>query len=677
MLLAAFRPDEVALGRAGQRHPLEAVRNELKREFGEPALDLAADPGRAFVDALLDSEPNDLPNDFRAALARRTEGHPLFTVEMLRGLAERRDLRRDEHGRWRPDPQLDWEPLPARVEAIIAERIEGLPQEWQALLAAASVEGEAFTAEVVAGVLGQPEDAVAACLSGPLRRQRLVISESLRRLGSQRLSSYRFGHSLFQRYLYHGLDPVERARWHEAIGTRLADLHGEDAAEIAVQLAWHFEAAGMAARAADYLLEAGSRALRLAAYREAVSAFSRGLAVLATLPETPERTQRELDLRLALSGALIPLHHMADPIHMHTVAQALPLSRQGRGRQMLYALLVEASACRERCDSGRAIELGEQMLAMAEANNDRQGMMLAQYILGTARVLLGDTTQARTSLETGLSLYADAEDDRLIAFTGPDVKASMLAPLALLLWVLGYPDQAAARDREMLARSQQLAQPVTLIFALCLSIVIALYARNDQAAPPKIETLQRVVAEYGLELLRPWADVYDGWLLIQQDRVLEGIARMRESIATIGQGWGGSTLGMVLAGTCLQRGLYDEGLSAVDEALARVTQQSDGLTFEPEMLRLRGALTLGQAGPGSAEAAEESFLKAIEVARGRQSRSWELRAAMDLARLWRRLGRVADAQSRLAGIYGWFTEGYDTPDLREARALLEELKDPA
>jgi hypothetical protein len=364
---------------------------------------------------------------------------------------------------------------------------------------------------------------------------------------------------------------------------------------------------------------------------------------------------------------------MSDPIRMHVVAPTLPLSQEGRGKPALYALMLEASACRDRSDFKRAIWLGGQMLALAEASQDRQSTMLAHYILGTTGVALSDFIQVRTNLETGLSLYCDAEDGQLVAFTGADVKVMLLMWLSVILWGIGYPVQAASRDWQAICLAYQLAQPSTLTAALSASVWLALFGRTGDDPSPKIETLQRVVDERGLEIARPWATVYGGWLLVRQGRVMEGIEIMRKCIAAWGQGWGGPGLAVVLAQTCLQAELYDQGLSAVDEALALVEQGLRGHYFDPELYRLRGALILGKAEPGGAEAAAESFLRAIEGARSQQLHSWELRAAVSLARLWRRQGKVSEAQHLLAGIYGWFSEGFDTPDLQEARALLAEL----
>jgi len=246
LIVGAYRSEEVALGRDGERHPLEPVVNEFQLDFGDIAVDLGDAESREFVEALLDSEANRLGVEFRQMLYQQTHGHPLFTVELLRGMQERGDLVQDQAGRWIEGPALDWETLPARVEAVIAERIGRLPQPLRGALRAASVEGEVFTAEVVARVRAADEEEMMARLSGELdRRHRLVRAQGILRRDGQRLSRYRFRHILFQKYLYNKLDRVERVHLHEGVGTTLEDLYGEGAEEIAVELARHFEAAGV------------------------------------------------------------------------------------------------------------------------------------------------------------------------------------------------------------------------------------------------------------------------------------------------------------------------------------------------------------------------------------------------------------------------------------------------
>jgi ABC-type oligopeptide transport system substrate-binding subunit/DNA-binding SARP family transcriptional activator len=299
LVVGAYRPAEMALGRpdssvsgavleAGrERHPLVSIVNEFKRLFGDIEVDLDRVQGRRFVDGFLNAEPNRLGESFRQALYQRTMGHPLSTIELLRGMQERGNLIQDQEGYWVKGASLDWETLPTRTEAVVAERIDRLPVVLQEMLRVASVEGETFTAEVVARVQGADAREMVGRLSRELAREhRLVQVQGLQRLGMGRLSRYRFRHSLFQRYLYDGLDPVERAYLHEAVGEALEVLYGEaeaaeeEVASITPQLAWHFQEAGIAGKAVGYLHQAGDRARGLYALQEAIDYYQRAREVL-------------------------------------------------------------------------------------------------------------------------------------------------------------------------------------------------------------------------------------------------------------------------------------------------------------------------------------------------------------------------------------------------------------
>jgi len=318
LIVGAYRPEEVALGRpstspsaglrtdSGQRerHPLEPVVNEFKRTYGEVEVDLARAEERGFVEALLDTQPNRLGDAFRQTLYRLTGGHPLFTVELLRGMQERGDLVQDEQGRWVEGPTLEWKTLPARVEAVIAERIGRLPAEWQAMLTTASVEGEEFTAEIVARALGSGEREVVRWLSRLDREHRLVSAQRVKQVNSQRLSLYRFRHILFQMYTYNNLGEGEQAYLHEDVGTALEDLYGERAGEIAAQLAWHFQEAAIAEKAVDYLGQAGQQARRQYANEEAMDYFRRALALLEDALPDASRQQAATKLYESLGDVM-------------------------------------------------------------------------------------------------------------------------------------------------------------------------------------------------------------------------------------------------------------------------------------------------------------------------------------------------------------------------------------
>jgi DNA-binding SARP family transcriptional activator/Tfp pilus assembly protein PilF len=324
LIVGAYRPSDIALGRpvasllaapaldqagegiAGERerHPLQAIVHEFKRTFGDIEVDLEQADGRQFVDAFLDNEPNRLDDIFRQTLHQHTRGYPLFTVELLRGMQGRGDLVRDGEGRWVQGPALDWETLPVRVEAVVAERISRLPEHLRDLLTVASVEGDTFTAEVVARVEGGEEGETVRCLSHTLdKKYRLVGGRGIVRLDGHCLSRYRFRHILFQKYLYNSLDPVERAHLHQAVGTVLEALYQEGGGETsaaeagAVQLARHFERAGIAEKAVDYLRLAGERAQRLYANAEAVDYFRRALILLKEA--VPDKSRRNWQKEMA------------------------------------------------------------------------------------------------------------------------------------------------------------------------------------------------------------------------------------------------------------------------------------------------------------------------------------------------------------------------------------------
>ncbi len=284
LIACAYRPEEVAAGRDGERHPLAKALGEFKRSYGDVWVDLdRVDTAEeaSFVDAILDAETNRLGGPFRVALLERTRGHPLFTIELLRAMQDRGELRRDADGAWIEGQTLDWEQLPARVEAVIQERIDQLDPELQELLNIACVEGELFTGEVLARVRGEPKRWTLRQLSGELvRRHRLVREGQELQTSMRRMSRYRFAHSLFQLYLYNHLGPGERRLLHREIGEALEALYGDETDAIAPQLARHFRQGEATEKAIHYLLQSGDRARSVHAYQEAIDAYRPAIGLL-------------------------------------------------------------------------------------------------------------------------------------------------------------------------------------------------------------------------------------------------------------------------------------------------------------------------------------------------------------------------------------------------------------
>ena len=309
LVVGIYRPEEIT-GTGGEEHPLEPVLRELQAATADCTIELGAD--RGFVDAFLDSEPNNLDAQFRNRLFSYTNGHPLFTVEMVRGMQERAEIRRNRAGVWTARELLDWNRLPSRVEAVIAQRIARLPADLRRDLAVASVQGEEFVAETVA-VVRQDPDLPARLSRESMSAHRLIEPSGVTRIDGRLAARHRFRHVLFQRYLYDQLDRAERIRLHEATGRALEDLYRGQPDPPVVDLAHHFDEAGLAEPAIGYLQLAGQRAVRMSANEEAIRLLQRALTLLRALPESPERDSLELGLLVSLVAALMAVRGYATP----------------------------------------------------------------------------------------------------------------------------------------------------------------------------------------------------------------------------------------------------------------------------------------------------------------------------------------------------------------------------
>lgn len=349
LLIGTFRPAEVTAGREGETHPLEPVLNEIKRRAGDVLLDLdraRQERGRGFIDTLLDAAPNRLDERFRKQLFRHTGGHPLFVGELLRDMRERGRLVQDAEGVWTAADTLDWEALPARIEGVMQERVRRLTAPLRRALAVGSVEGERFTAEVVAHVTERKPARVIRDLSETLqRRHGLVVAHEVVRIESARLSHYRFHHNLLSDFLYHSLDAVERNLYHEAIGRYLERLYGARSAEIAVSLARHFEQAALPEPARRYLRLSGEQAVAAGAYQGAAGFFRRALAL--TPPDAPgerfallgqlERVEEILGQREAQGRRITEMTKLATRLSVTHQAEAALRKSQLAGLMNDYA----------------------------------------------------------------------------------------------------------------------------------------------------------------------------------------------------------------------------------------------------------------------------------------------------------------------------------------------------
>jgi predicted ATPase/DNA-binding SARP family transcriptional activator len=682
LILGAYRPEEIALGRDGERHPLEPVINEFKIEFGDISVNVDQAERRHFVSELIDSEPNQFESSFQDMLYSQTLGHPLFTIELLRGMQERGDLLQDQSGQWIEGPALDWETLPARVEAVVAERISRLDQSLQDALRLASVEGETFTAEVVARIQMIDEQKLLGQLSSELdRKHQLIRAQSIQRLDGQLLSSYRFRHILTQRYLYSGLDEIERVHLHDQVGTMLEALQGiqEDAAgaevvSIAPQLARHFQEAKRTEKAIHYLHQAGKRAIQLSAYQEALTHLTTGLELLMNLPDSPERAERELALQQSLGMAWVgPKAYGIEVKTAYTRARQLcqQLGKTAQLCQVLGQLSIQSFV---QAEYQRALELAEEALSLAQQAKDPILVTLGYWYLGFISFSLGEYTTAQAHLKRVTDFYKPEQHHQyLVILRGSDAGISALAYEACILWCLGYPDQANKKSKQGLALAREFGHPFSLADALCYAGCWFNAMRRDvRALKNYADELMELSTEKGFAGWYETGGCFYGEALALLGQVSEGIVRIRTGMAaneSIGVSCSiiGSHRSLAEAQA---KGEHPEyGLSTLAEALVLVEEKGER-HWEAELHRLRGELMLMQDNDVEAEA---SFQQAIAIAQRQQAKSWELRATISLARLWQNKGRVDKAREVLGEIYNWFSEGFDTYDLKATRSLLEEL----
>lgn len=590
LIVGAYRSADVALGRGGERHPLEPAVHELQRIYGEPPIDLSAAASRHFIDALLDQRPNRLDERFRATLYRQTGGQPLFTVELLRGMRERGDLSYDEEGRLVARPEIDWDRLPAKVDAVIAERIGRLEHPDRELLWVASVEGEEFSAEVAAQVLGLDAGEALRRLSGRLdRTHHLVRATGVRLAGGRRLSRYRFRHFLIQRYLYRSLDAAERAHWHERVHAALAALYGEQS-EAAAELARHAEEAGRIDLAAGHLRQAGDYALRLLANAEAAEHYRRALALLERLPETRERRLQEMGLWASLSKPLqLTMGYPAAEV-ARAFERAVQLGRTLGSPPELRELLgryVHYLATRGEHRAARSV--ADELLALALQVEDEMLLLDAFTAKGINCFYLGELDAARDWIDRALGHYDRARHDGLTYAYGIEHSVHIRAYAMLACWLLGEAGRAREIQALLLADARAGGHPHTLAFALAFSALLESLRRDAAAALATTAEAIPLCEEHSFRLMLGLSQCVRSWALSAAGAPAEGLALYqvaRESAERAQVQVLMPYLGSLLAEILWRCGHADEARATAEGALALAEQTGERCLLQP-MRRIR------------------------------------------------------------------------------------------
>ncbi len=680
LLVGAYRPETVAAGPPAHlakfmdRHPLRPVVFELQQQFGDNRLDLDSSDGLAFVHAYLDREPNWLDDTFRQALYQHTLGNPLFVVELLRQLEERGQLTRDGQGHLITDQEVDWTKPPPKVESVIGERIDQLPDSVRLALEAASVQGQEFVAEVVEIALSLKH--LGHDWAGEIasRQHRLVEAKSMRRIGGQRLSRYEFHHFLIQQYLYQRLDQIQRAWMHEATGQALESLCAEQAEDYASQLGRHFEAAGVWDKAAEYLVLAGKQAYLLSANEEAISFFQRGISLLEQGPPGEQRDQLEMCLQLAQTAPLLAVGGYVAPGIREVVERIIRLAQRLAEPEHIFParilLLVNHTMLAEYDQARQLVDL---LMEQACREQHPLHLMQAHHFAGHLQLCTGSFNEALCHFDSALAAN-DPQFRSFLAsgFIGGNIWITSLIRKAWALWFLGYPDQSSAALNEALSQVEQAGRAHDLAFALGLGICPILYVRRDfEQAETQARRLLRLAAEKDLYYFVPFAQVILGAVLAKDEPNAKGLDMLRAGLKLYRRSGQRALLSFCLSLLAEALDGLEETVQVLDEAADFVGETGERF-YKVELYRLRGDFLAKQA--ADLHWVERCYWRAISGARQQRARSLELRATISLARFWQELGQVLEARQLLAESYGWFTEGFQTADLREARALLQELE---
>jgi DNA-binding winged helix-turn-helix (wHTH) protein/predicted ATPase len=668
LVLGTYRPVEALL----QNQPLRSLIAELRQQpqGGELVLDYLSG---AAVQDYLERRLGRIPslNELAEALHRRTGGHPLFLTAIVDEL-----LRRPKAECGELTAMADV--VPAGVRQFIERRFEQLSGEDQQILAAASVAGDPFCTAAVAAATALTEEKIESRCGAWVREGQFLTADAAITWPDGTLAvGYRFRHALYQEVVYAGISPEQRARLHRAVGDRLERAYGKCVVTVAAELAMHFEQGRMPRKAVRNLEQAARNALERSAYSEARRHLERGQKLMDALPAGRQRMRRELEFLLLLGKVLAATKGWAveevEGVFLRARKICEELDDTPRLLQALWGLIgVTFVGAQFR----KAQVLGREVLTLANKLNDPVHGILGHMEIGGTEFHLGQATAdtSRHFLKAD-KLYDPRQHRTHIACFGVDMGLFSRSWSSHFLWHSGYPDRACAKADEALSLARDLSHPLTHGVALAYATMLHQLCRNPERVASLAETTIGLCREHGFPYYLAWAEVLRGWSHAAENAPETGIAEIRRGIELL-QAKAGARLSYyraLLAEACGWAGLIDDALQALADGFADI-QKTEERWWEAELHRLRGELLRSQKVHNSVEA-EACFHRAIEIARGQRAKSLELRAAMSLGRLWRDQGRRDDAHQLVAGVYGWFTEGLDTPDLRETRSLLDELSE--
>ena len=592
-----------------------------------------------------------LSDEVVAQIAERTDGVPLFVEELTKSVVE---------------SGASVVGIPATLHDSLMARFDRLASVRAVAQAGAAI-GREFSYQLLRAVSRLPEDELQSALA------RLVTSELVFQRGTPPDAVYAFKHALVQDTAYGSMLRSSRQQLHAQIAAALETQSPELMDSQPDLFARHHTEAGLVEKSIAYWGKAGRRSAARSAMAEAAAQYQKGLDQLALLPDTPERQRQELEFWNALAAVLSAVKGFAAPETGEAYDRAGGLWEfLGSPSEFLQIPSGQSRYHLNRGEFRRALRIAEDVLRLSSQRNESAGLVLGHHMLGAMLMLTGRFASSRPHLEEALALYDQMSPSSFVEQFG--IHCQVVSPvfLGIALFLLGFPDQALARSGAAIIEARRLGHPPSLAVCLSTTTRLLLLVGHDAALDERANQLIAVATEHDFPHWRAEGMIFRGCALVERGDLVEGISLLSGGSAAYRAT--GAELWMphytaLLAAACEIAGKVEEGLRLLDDAL-QIGERTGERWLDAKLYRHKGELLLQQ---GNTKAAEELFGKALGVAKEQEAKLWELRAATSLARLRRDQGRRAEACDLLSPVYGWFTEGFDAPDLKDAKALLDEL----
>jgi class 3 adenylate cyclase/predicted ATPase len=629
--------------------------------------------GEREIAAMIDGVTGDraLPASIRQDIIERTDGIPLFVEEMTKAVLEADSEAEARHTVASVPSSAP--AVPASLHASLMARLDRLGPAREVAQVGAAL-GREFSHALLSAVVDKPNPELRSALD------RLIAAGLLFRHGAPPNATYLFKHALVQDAAYGMLLREPRRMLHARIADTLENKFADVANNQPELLARHYTEARLIEKSLELWGKAGERSLTRSALAEAIEQINRALDLIATLPGTPALRREQIKLQVAIITPLLHVKGQAAPEVRTAVERAHLLIEQSEALGelpedplLLFSVLYGFWVTRYVAFNGDAVvELAKQFLALAHKQIETAPIMIGHRLMGVSLLQIGQIEQARTHFKQAIALYNPAEHRSFAARFGQDVRAAILSYQSMAEWLAGYPQAAHACAKEALEYSRELNQAPTLMYALTITLVTEMLREIQRITSALADELVDLASEKHALMWKACGIMSQGQALIAEGKARVGLQTMTTGLSAF-KSTGAAVLVPYFLSWLSRAYLEDDDCGQAQRCITEATAlvESGGERWcETEIKRVAGEVALAL---GNAADAEAGFHGALAVARQQQAKSWELRAAMSLARLWRDQGKTVEARELLAPVYGWFTEGFGTRDLKEAKALLEEL----